>query len=168
MAALVPFLIFCQAFGAVVGAVTAVWGELAYIRAMKDGKIDHAERAHLAQIGRGLRFGMVLILVASLGLVVAAYAENRVPQPALSASYWMLVALALLVTGVTWALSRKKISFALGSALVFTGWWFLVFLTLGKLPALTFGAAAALFVVSTAILYGVLRYLRFLIIPGAL
>ena len=47
MAALVPALVYAQALGAVIGVVTVVWGELAYMRAMKDGKVDTAERAHL-------------------------------------------------------------------------------------------------------------------------
>lgn len=164
---LVPFLVYCQAIGAAIGVVTAVWGELAYIRAMRDGKIDTAERAHLAVIAHGLRFGMVLILVASFGLVIEAYRAHAVSQPVVSASYWILVALAVLVTLVTWALSRKLISFAFGSALVFSGWWFLVFLTIGKLPAVTFGVAAALYVVVTAVFYAILRYVRFLASPGA-
>src|SRR3989344_2415964 len=106
MTALVPFLLFCQAFGALVGAVMSVWGELAYIRDMRDGKIDTAERAHLNIIARGLRFGMTLILLASLGLVVVAYTSRAALQPALTPSYWTLIMLALLVIGMSWALSR--------------------------------------------------------------
>ena len=162
MIGLVPFLIFCQALGASVGAFSAVWGELAYLRAMRDGKIDHAERAHMQAIGRGLRFGMTLLLAASLVLVVVAYLIHAAEQPAFSASYWTLIVLALVVTTVSWALSRKRISFALGSAVAFTGWWFLAFLTLGQVPKLSFGATAAFFVVATAIFYALLSYARML------
>ena len=63
----VTFLVFCQALGASVGAVTVIWGEFMYIRAMKDGEIDVAERAHLNIIAKGLRFGMTLLLLASFG-----------------------------------------------------------------------------------------------------
>ncbi len=168
MLALISFLIFCQALGAIIGVVTVVWGELSYIRAMKDGKLDHAERTHLTIIAHGLRFGMVTLLLSSLGLVIEAYISKIVPQPAVSSGYWTLVVLATLVIGITWALSRKKISFAFGSALVFSGWWFLMFLTLGLLPSLTFGAAVALYVISTAVFYALLRYMRILTIPSAL
>ena len=125
MAALVSFLVFCQALGASVGALTALWSEFAYVRAMRDGKIDVAERAHLDIIAKGLRFGMALLLLASLGLVIVAYVVRAIPQPALTPSYWTLIVLALLVIGVSLALSRRRISFTLGSAIVFTAWWLL-------------------------------------------
>ncbi len=165
-ATLVPFLVFCQALGAVIGVVTVVWGELAYLRAMRDKIIDKAERVHLIVIAHGLRFGMVLLLLASFGLVITAYQEQVVPQPAVSASYWILVAVAILIIAITWALSRKLISFAFGSALVFSGWWFLAFLTLGLFPPFTFGAAVALYVVSTAVFYAILQYIRFFSAPA--
>lgn len=160
MAALVPFLVFCQALGAVVGAVTSVWGEFAYIRGMRDGKIDAAERAHLNVIKRGLRFGMTLVLLASLGLVIAAYTSNAPLQPALTPSYWTFLTLALLIIGVSWALSRRRVPFTLGSAVAFTAWWFLVYLTLGLLSPLSFGSAVASLVVATAVIWALLHYIR--------
>ncbi|TSA44007.1 hypothetical protein D4R49_01050 [bacterium] len=162
MPALVPFLFFCQALGASVGVFTAVWSEVAYIHAMRDGKVDHAERVHLNALAKGLRFGMTLLLLASLGLVVAAYVLQVAVQPALSASYWTSIALSLLIICVTWALSRHKVSFSLGSAIVFTAWWFLAYLTIGWLPSLSFGSAAALLVLATAVFYVFLHYGRFL------
>lgn len=165
MPTLVSLLVFFQALGAVIGAVSAVWGELAYMRAIRDGQIDRAERAHMNAIGRGLTWGMTLLLFASLALVFAAYALKAAEQPAVSAGYWILITLALIVTTVSWALSRGRISFALGSAAVFTGWWSLAFLTLGQVPPLTFGAAAAFFIVATAIFYALLQYARLLASP---
>ena len=140
----------------------AIWSEFAYLRAMRDGKIDVAERKHLDAIARGLRFGMTLLLLASLGLVIVAYALNAAPQPALTPSYWILILLALLIIGISWALSRRRGSFALGSAIIFTSWWFLSYLTLGWLPSASFGSAVALLVVATAIVYALLYYVRFL------
>ncbi len=162
MNTIVPFLVFCQALGASVGAFTAVWAELAYLRARRDGQIDAAERAHIHVIARGLRFGMMLLLLASLGLVIAAYASGAESQPALTPSYWTLIALALLTVSVAWALSRRRVSFAFGSATIFTAWWFLVYLSFGWLPSFTFGAVVMSFIVTTAIFYGVLRYARLL------
>ena len=160
MPALIFFLVFCQALGAIVGVFTALWGELAYLRALRDGKLSTAERIHLDHIARGLRFGMSLLLVASLGLVIVAYLLHAPLQPALTASYWTLMALALLVVGVSLALSRGRVSFALGSAIIFSGWWFLVYLTFGQLPALSFGTAVALYVVVVALFYALLHYVR--------
>jgi len=160
MTTFVSFLVFCQAFGALLGALTAIWSELAYIRAIRDGKIDVAERAHLNIIARGLRFGMTLLLLASLGLVVVAYIGNVALQPALTSAYWTLIMLALFIIGVSWALSRRHISFAIGSASIFTAWWFLAYLTLGLLSPLTFGSAVALFIVATALIFALLHSLR--------
>ncbi|MBU6490567.1 hypothetical protein KGQ25_00165 [Patescibacteria group bacterium] len=162
MSTLLFLLVFFQALGALVGAITAVWSELAYVRAMRDGRLDAAERAYLDGIAKGLRFGMPFLLLASLALVIVAYVLHAAPQPALTASYWAFMTLALLIIGTSFALSRRRVSFALGSAGVFAAWWFLVFLTLGRLPALSFGAAAALYVVAAALLYGALRYARLL------
>lgn len=162
MISFISFLVFCQAFGASIGAVTVLWGEFAYIRAMRDGKIDVAERAHLDIIARGLRFGMTLLLLASLGLVIVAYILQATTQPALTPSYWILIMLALLIIGISWALSRKKISFAAGSAIIFTSWWFLSYLTLGWLSPLTFGSAVALLVVATTVTYALFHYIRLL------
>jgi len=165
MTALIPFILFCQALGALIGAGTTVWGELAYLRALRDGKIDHAERAHLRIIAHGLHFGMTLLLISSLALVVAAYLLHAAVQPAVMPSYWALIMFALLIIYVSWALSRGHISFAYGSALAFTAWWFLAYLTLGWIPPLSFGATVAFFVVATVIFYGVLQYVRMLAHP---
>lgn len=162
MTTFVSFLVFCQAFGASVGAVISIWSEFAYIRAMRDGQLDVAERAHLNIIARGLRFGMTLLLLSSLGLVVVAYASHATLQPALTPEYWTLIVLAFIVICISWALSRKHISFAFGSATVFTAWWFLAYLTLGWLSPLSFGSSVALLIVATAVIYALLYYLRLL------
>jgi len=158
------FLVFCQALGAAIGAVTAVWSELSYLKAMKDGGVDGAERAHLRVIAQGLRYGMALLLIASTGLVIVAYVTESATQPAVTASYWILIALALLIISVSRALVRHSISFPVGSATLFTAWWFLVYLSFGWF-SLSFGAAVMSFVVTAAIFYALLFYLRLLSSP---
>lgn len=165
MAALVPFIIFCQALGALIGAATTVWGEIAYVRALRDGKLDHAEREHMRIIAHGLHFGMTLLLLSSLALIVAAYLSHTALQPAETPGFWSATFFALVIIYVSWALSRKRISFAFGSAIAFTGWWFLAYLTLGWIPPLSFGATIAFFVVATGIFYGMLQYVRMLAKP---
>ncbi|MBI4088801.1 hypothetical protein HY415_01770 [Candidatus Kaiserbacteria bacterium] len=168
MTALVSFLAFCQALGALIGAFTAIWSELAYIRAIRDGKIDAAERAHLRLVGKGLSFGMTLLLLASFALVVVNFTLQATLQPALSTSYWSSIFLAFLIIGVSWALSRHRISFALGSAILFTAWWFLTYLTFGLLPLPSFGATVAFFVVATGIFYALLQYARLLALDSTM
>lgn len=165
MDTIITFIVLCQAFGAFVGAGTTIWGEFAYLRAMRDGTMDAAERAHLRIIAHGLRFGMTLLLLSSFALVVVAYVLHAQRQPAVTPDYWALMLIALVVIAVSWALSRKKISFALGSAIAFTAWWFLAYLTIGWVPGLSLGAVAGFFVVATAIFYAILSYARMLTRP---
>ena len=160
MNALVAALVFCQGLGALTGAFSSVWSELAYHKAMRDGTIDTAERVHILAIARGLRFGMFLLLVSSLALVIAAYTSHIPLQPALTDSYWTFILCALFVIGISWALARKRISHTLGSTLVFTGWWFLSYISLGLFPTISFGGSLAFFIVSAALFYGVFMGLR--------
>ena len=160
---LLPLLVFMQALGAVVGVVYAILAELAWMAAVKDGRLDRAERVHLTHLANGLRFGMASILISSFGLVVIAYFKHGM-QPAETASYWTMILLAVLVVGLSWALSRKKIPFALGSAAIFTGWWFLALLVLGQVPEMNFGSALAFYAVATSVFAGILYYSRMLIL----
>jgi hypothetical protein len=166
MTILITFLVLCQAFGALVGAGTTVWSEFSYLRAMRDGEIDRAERAHLRVLGHGLRFGLVLLLLASFGLVLVAYLERAATQPAVTSQYWASVLLALLIVYVAWALAHKHLSFAFGSAIAFSAWWFLAYLAIGLVPPLSFGAVVAFFVIATGIFYGLLQYARMLTHPA--
>lgn len=163
---LVTLFVYAQALGALVGAFSAVWGELSYVHAMRDGRVDRAERRHLDALARALRFGMTTLLLASLGLVIIAYRAQTSVPPGLTATYWAFIALALLITFLSWALSKKRISFTLGSAAIFTAWWFLAYMALGRLPALSFGAAVALYVVATGVFYFGLRLARALMRPA--
>ncbi|MEK7554161.1 MAG: hypothetical protein AAB517_02225 [Patescibacteria group bacterium] len=162
MTSFISFLVFCQALGASIGAVTVLWGEFAYIRAMRDGEIDIVERAHLDIIARGLRFGMTLLLLASLGLVIVAYILQATTQPALTPAYWTLIVVALVIVGVSWAISRRHFPFSLGSAIIFTSWWFLAYFTLGLLSPISFGSSVAFLIIATAVVYATISYLRFL------
>lgn len=159
---LAAFLVFCQALGALVGALTAVWGELAYVHAMRDGHLSKAEKAHLAVIGRGLRFGMSLLLLSSLGLVLLSYALQAPLPPAFTASYWILIALSALILLVSWLMSRKYLRFSVGSSVAFSAWWFLVYLTAGQLPAATTGATILFFVAATVVFMLALTANRYL------
>lgn len=160
MTTLVSVLVFCQAFGAVIGTFTAVWSEISYAWAMRDRRIDEAERNHLRIIGHGLRFGLLLLLVSSLGLVIAAYVLGAA-QPALSAGYWVQLTLVFIIIVISWNISRRRTPYVHLSAIAFTAWWFMLYLTLGQLPALSFGAFVSYFVIATGILYLVLAIARY-------
>jgi hypothetical protein len=109
---------------------------------------------------------MLLLLLSSFGLIVVAYGMQARLTPAQTPSYWILISLSLLTVWGSWALSRRRVSFAYGSAIVFSAWWFLAYLTLGWLPPFTFGAAVAAFIIVTALFYALLRTLRYFAIRG--
>lgn len=157
METLTTILVIFQALGAVLGAGSAVWGELSYSRAMRDGKVNRAEHKHLEAIHRGLRFGMTTVLLSSFGLVVAAYINEASPQPGLTASYWLLMIFAFIIIGASWAMARRTIAFTRGSLIAFTAWWFLAYLTLGGLPIASIQAGFAAFVVALA-LFAIVLY----------
>lgn len=151
-----------QAAGAAIGAGGAVFAEIFYLRAIQDGKIDTAERAHLLIIVRGLKWGMILLLVGSIGLVVTAFAYAVPVQPAETHAYWVEMGLVFAIIFASWALRRKLMGFMLSSAAIFTGWWFLAFLVFGRLPSMSVGEAVALYLVTTTLIMVMLLYARML------
>ena len=156
-----------QAAGAVLGAGGAVFAEIFYLRALQDGKIDDAERAHLGVVALALRWGMLILLVGSIGLVLTDFVYVVPVQPALTHVYWIEMGLAFAVIFFSWALSRRKVGFVISSAAVFSGWWFLALLVFGRLPDMGFGAAIAFYIVLVAIVAALLWYLRMLTAPPA-
>ena len=54
-------------------------------------------RSDPARYARGLRYGMSLLLLSSLGLVIVAYMLDFSVQPAVTASYWILIILAFII-----------------------------------------------------------------------
>ncbi len=163
MSSLVSILAILQAVGAVIGAGGSVVGELFYLRAIQDGYIDGAERAHLRIIAAALRWGMIILLLADIGLVLAAYVTGAALQPAFSTPYWIQSVLALIIIAASWGLSRRRIPFWFGSGASFAAWWYIALLDLGRLPTLTFGSSLAYYALAAAIIMAVLAYARMLI-----
>ena len=149
-----------QLIGGVIGAGGSLLAEIFYVRAMRDGTVDAAERAHLAMVGHTLRFGMMLLLAGSIGLTLTAFVYENAPQPALSQSYWILMGLVFVIIFFSWALSRRQVGFTLASAAIFTAWWYVVLHLVGYVPTANFGEAVALFTVLTALVAGVVKYAR--------
>jgi len=167
MDALIDVAVLVQAVSAVVGAGGAVVGEISYFRAIGDGRIDAAEAAHLAVIARVLRYAMSGLLIASFVLVVSAYVRASSVPPAVTSGYWMQTLLAVVIIWSTWALSRRRVTFAVGAGTAFSAWWFIALMNLGQVPALSFGALLMYYIVASIIIVAVLYYLRSLYPHGA-
>ncbi len=165
MDALASLLVFIQSLGAVTGILFSALGEYFYVKAVRDGRVDAAERLHLLTASRGVRYGMTLVVLASFGLVITDYVRDVAVQPALTAEYWVFMTLTLTVIGFSWALSRKYVSRTLGSAITLSGWIFLVYMTLTRESVLSFGSVIALYAITTALLYAALHYFRSIFVP---
>jgi hypothetical protein len=70
--------------------------------------------------------------------------------------------LVFIIIASSWALSRRRVDFWLGSAAAFTAWWYLALLDLGRAPQLSYGASLGVYVVATIIMAGILAYARML------
>src|SRR3989338_4994025 len=125
-----------QDAGAVVGAGGTVFAELFYLRAGKDGAIDEAERAHLSTVAGALRVGMLIFLIGSVGMVIMSFAYLTPLQPALTHTYWIQAGLVFAILFFAWALSRRLVSFTVGSAGVLAGSGVIPFLLFFNLPAI--------------------------------
>lgn len=160
MSALTAFFVYTQALGALGGALAAVWGEIVYVRAVADDCVSAAERHQLNVIAASLRYGMGMMLLSSLALVIISYRSGAALQPALTGGYWLFMIISLGVVYVAKRLAEGRIAHLTGSAVLFSAWWFLAYLSFGLVPALPFGALVALYVFASVVLFGVLQYVR--------
>ena len=156
MSALVILFTALELCGALIGAAFSIRAEYAWLKAMRDGHIDRAERAHLDEIADGLRYGMVLLVVSSIALVFLSYASGAPLQPATTGTYWSMMTVILVIVIAAWAHSHEWIGFSLASAAVFSGWWFLLYLIIGFVPSVSFGELVGAFIASTILLYAIL------------
>jgi hypothetical protein len=134
-----------QVVGAVIGAFFAVVAEMRYVAALRDGKVTTKERRHIVATGRGLRFGMTLVLLSSLGLAALTVAHGSGKDLLLSPSFGALFGVVLLIGAVSWLMAKRPKTFVWGSLVTFSAWWYLVYMTLGALPIRSLMAALALF-----------------------
>ena len=148
-----------QLVGATIGAVYAILAELRYLQAIRDGKVTTRERRHILATQRGLRFGMSVVLLSSLGLVLVGYV-NQGAGFVLAPSYLAFVGLVVLIVTLSWVMSKRPRTFVWASLLTFTGWWYMVYLTMGALPVTSLAAAVSMYLVVLALLSSILHGAR--------
>ncbi len=149
-----------QLMGAVVGAASAVLAEVWYLEALRDGKVTRKENKHIAVATHGLRFGMSLVLLSSLGLLVTDYLLGGGRSAVLTPSYGALFGIIVLIFAISWTMSKRPKTFAWGSLVTFSAWWFMVYLTLGALPIDSLVAAAGIFLGTLLLLSVILHSAR--------
>ncbi len=158
----IVILVFAHIAATLVGVGSITVAEWQYFRALSDGRIDDGERAHLVALFFSLRFALTLVLLTDILLGFAIFLFPHAPELVLSTPYWfeMFIILALIIA--SWLRFHGRIPFWAGSAVAFTGWWYLVGMNLGYIPVESFFAAVIGFIVSIAVISGVFGYARLL------
>lgn len=158
----IVILVLAHMAATLVGVGSITVAEWQYFRALSDGRIDDGERAHLVALFFSLRFALTLVLLTDILLGFAVFLFPHAPEIGLSAPYWfeMFIILSLIIA--SWLRFHGRIPFWAGSAVAFTGWWYLAGMALGYIPVESFGAAVIGLVVSVAVISGVFSYARFL------
>lgn len=146
--------------GAALGAVGITMGELFYARALADGKLENYEREYIRATFWSLRWGMTLVLFASVATILAEYLALSTPQHVLTASFWLTITAALVIILAGWGLSRRKIPWWLGSAAGFSGWWTIFALSTWRDLPYSYGTLAFAYLIGTGIVAGIFAVIR--------
>lgn len=165
MTTLIAIAAFVHVLGAAIGAAGITFGEVFYLKATADGRVDARERDYMHTTFFALKWGLMLILVSGIALGILEYAYVGAENHVLAAPWWFINTLAFVIIFAGWGMAREKISWALGSALAFSGWWMVFMLDAWQItsPETSFSYMALVFtyVVFAAVTAAVLSYARF-------
>ncbi len=153
-------LMFTHLAATIFGAGSITIAEWRYFRAISDGRIDDGERAHLVALFFSLRFALVLVLLTDVAAGFALYILPTSISLALTTTYWFEMFVIFVLVLVSWMRFHGRVPFWIGSSIAFTGWWYLVGVSLGYVPVTNFAAAVIGFFVSAIIIAGIFGYAR--------
>jgi len=143
-------LIALHGLGAALGAGGALFAEIFYAKATADGRVDHREHEWFHATFFALRWGMTLVLLSGIALVVVQYFLPNSPERVLHPALWAQNALSLLILGLAYALTKKRISWQTGAATIFAAWWMLFLLDVWQGSTYPFFLLCVLFVLMAA------------------
>ncbi len=158
----IVILVLAHIAATLVGVGSITVAEWQYFRALSDGRIDDGERAHIVSLFFSLRFALTLVLLIDILLGFVVFMSPQILSLASSVPYWFEMFIILSLITASWLRFHGRIPFWAGSAVAFTGWWYLFGMNLGYIPVESFGAAVIGFIVSIAVISGVFGYARFL------
>lgn len=165
MTTLISIAAFVHVLGAAIGAAGITFGEIFYLKATADGRVDARERDYLHTTFFALKWGLMLTLISGITLGILEYAYSGAENHVLSAPWWFVNTLAFVIIFAGWGMAREKISWWLGSSLAFSGWWMVLMLDAWQItaPEASFSYMALIFayVVFTAVTALALSYARF-------
>ncbi len=159
---ILPFVVAVHAVGTMIGTIMSMYAEIFYIEAAADDKIDHHERKYLRRIFRGMKFGLVLVILSGLALIVLEYLVPHVSSGIIVAPFWAMQTVTALLVGFGFLLSRRQVQWWLASGAILAGWWILLFIDLGRYNSFSYLSILVMYAVMTFVFAGVLWYARYL------
>jgi hypothetical protein len=162
---LIPFLAIIHIVGAVVGTISVTYAEIFYIKAASDGDIDKHERKYLRRLYRGITIGTLVLIFAGSALMTLEFLVPYAPQAVLSAPFWSMQILTVFIVLAGYAISRNHTPWAVGSGIIFTAWWMILFIDLGFTNTFSYVALFTTFIIAAAIISAILWYARRLFSP---
>jgi uncharacterized membrane protein YhdT len=161
----IPFFALLHIVGALVGTVSVTYAEIFYIKAASDGNIDKHERKYLRRLYRGITIGTLILIFAGSALMTLEYLVPYAPQSVLTAPFWTIQILTLLILLMGYIISKKEATWAIGSGIIFTAWWMVLFIDLGFTNSLGYAELFIIYIIAAAIVSGILWYARKLFSP---
>ncbi len=165
MITLINIAAFVHVLGAAIGAAGITFGEIFYLKATADGRVDARERDYLHTTFFALRWGLLVILLSGIVLGTLEYAYVGAENHVISAPWWFINTLAFVIIFAGWGLMKGKVSWWIGSSLAFSAWWMVLMLDAWQItsPEASFSYVALVFayVVFALITAGALSYARF-------
>ena len=165
METLINIAAFVHVLGAAIGVAGITFGEIFYLKATADGRVDAREREYMHTTFFALKWGLLLILLSGVVLGVLEYAYAGAQNHILGAPWWFINTLAFVIIFAGWGMMREKVSWWLGSALAFSGWWMVLMLDAWQIttPEASFSYLSLVFayIVFAAVTAAVLSYARF-------
>ncbi len=116
------FLIFGHIIGTILGVGGATMIEIHLNKALRDGKMDTAERDFLGSDFLITRIGMGLGLITGIGFIVE-YALNDQLFRTDNGIFWAKMLIFLIIVINAYLLHKHKIGLYWGSAFSFISWW---------------------------------------------
>ncbi|VAW32104.1 hypothetical protein MNBD_CPR01-407 [hydrothermal vent metagenome] len=156
-------LVLVHLASTLVGAGSITVAEWQYFRALMDGRIDDGERAHLVALFFSLRFALVLMVLTDIAIATVLFFLQGAHPFGLNAIYWFGLSLAVILAGVSWLRFNARIPFWAGSAIAFSGWWYLAGMDMGYIPISGYFSAMLGFIVSVGVISALFGFVRFLV-----
>lgn len=152
-------LVATHIIGTALGAGGAIFAEVFYLKAIKDGEVDPTEGGFLKVTYRIMRVGLVLLVLSGFGFLLLYRLQGN-EELLYSQKFWakMTIVLVILVNAIL--LQIRRIPMWLGSSLSLTSWYTALFLGLLQGVSYTYGQVMIFYIAAVLIVAIILEKIR--------